>query len=143
MTQVPCNHPLHVCRTLLGLLDFMKVVCRPAQVTGNAKVFLRLFVEIYQVCLFFAGLRKSVPLKAVFGYIACQYDFGEAAYRGLQNITLTGRTCQAWTSQTPHPHTRTPELFPSAGLGDHNYCRNPDGEQGPWCFTTDVRKEVK
>ena len=37
-------------------------------------------------------------------------------------------------------HTQTSWLtdYPSTGLGDHNYCRNPDGEdQGAWCYTTD------
>ena len=34
-------------------------------------------------------------------------------------------------------HDRTPTNYPSKGLGDHNYCRNPDDEKGAWCYTTD------
>jgi hypothetical protein len=44
-----------------------------------------------------------------------------------------------WTSQSPHKHTRTPEKKPNAGLVD-NYCRNPDGHKGIWCYTTDPKK---
>jgi len=59
-------------------------------------------------------------------------------YRGCQSHTVTGRTCQAWTSQSPHGHSRTPANYPNKGLGDHNYCRNPDHEpNGIWCYTTD------
>ena len=66
----------------------------------------------------------------------------EDGYRGCQTKTVSGRTCQKWTSQF-HKHTRTPENpeFAGKGLGDHNKCRNPDDEpQGIWCYTTDPNK---
>ena len=50
--------------------------------------------------------------------------------------TENGKTCQKWTSQKPHVHGKTPSNYPGKGLGDHNYCRNPDGDIKPWCFTT-------
>ncbi|XP_072033392.1 alkaline phosphatase-like [Amphiura filiformis] len=59
-------------------------------------------------------------------------------YRGTVFLTVSGVECQSWTAQEPHQHDRTPENFPDLGLGEHNYCRNPDGEpNGPWCYTTD------
>merc|ERR1712166_575643 len=64
----------------------------------------------------------------------------EDGYRGYQTKTVSGRTCQKWTSQKFHKHTRTPEnvKFVGKGLGDHNNCRNPDNEpNGIWCYTTD------
>ncbi|XP_035690797.1 uncharacterized protein LOC118425782, partial [Branchiostoma floridae] len=67
----------------------------------------------------------------------CECQVGnEASYRGTASVTETGRTCQRWDSQTPHEHTWTPVNHPSAGL-EQNYCRNPDGSQGAWCYTTD------
>merc|ERR1711881_658002 len=58
-------------------------------------------------------------------------------YRGCQTKTKSGITCQKWTSQDPHQHGFTPENYPDAGLGDHNYCRNPDGDSTIWCYTSD------
>ena len=52
-------------------------------------------------------------------------------------------SCQKWTSQAPHKHSRTPSNYPNLGLGDHNYCRNPDGSDRPWCYTTDRRARWK
>uniref|UniRef100_A0A3B4B903 Kringle domain-containing protein n=1 Tax=Periophthalmus magnuspinnatus TaxID=409849 RepID=A0A3B4B903_9GOBI len=63
------------------------------------------------------------------------------AYRGTVAVTESGKTCQSWSSQTPHKHNRTPDNYPCKGtdkLGlDNNYCRNPDNERQPWCYTTD------
>ena len=59
-------------------------------------------------------------------------------YRGTVSVTAQGITCQKWTSQKPHYHRYTPKRCPNEGLGDHNYCRNPNGEStGSWCYTTD------
>jgi len=55
-------------------------------------------------------------------------------YDGCATTTVSGRTCQAWASMTPHSH-RFKSLWTES-----NNCRNPDGEPGPWCYTTDPDK---
>ncbi|CAH1245069.1 PLG [Branchiostoma lanceolatum] len=67
----------------------------------------------------------------------CQRGDG-ASYRGTVSVTATGNTCQRWDSQTPQAHYgfNTPEANPSSGL-EQNYCRNPDGASGVWCYDAD------
>ena len=56
-------------------------------------------------------------------------------FRGTISQTRKGLTCQRWDSQFPHRHMHiTPETHPNDGL-EENYCRNPDGEERPWCYT--------
>ncbi|CAL8318428.1 unnamed protein product [Lota lota] len=62
---------------------------------------------------------------------------GKAAdYRGTVNMTPKGVTCQRWDSQFPHNHSYLPQNYKCRDLRE-NYCRNPDGSDYPWCFTTD------
>ncbi|XP_054833459.1 hepatocyte growth factor-like protein isoform X2 [Eublepharis macularius] len=56
-------------------------------------------------------------------------------YRGEVNTTSTGAPCQRWDSQAPHQHNFLPEKYECKDLKE-NYCRNPDGSEAPWCFTT-------
>ncbi|XP_074165484.1 plasminogen isoform X1 [Sminthopsis crassicaudata] len=78
--------------------------------------------------------RCSTPPPPSGPMLQCLKGRGEN-YRGTIAVTKSGLTCQHWNSQTPHKHNRTPENFPCKGL-DENYCRNPDGESAPWCYTT-------
>ncbi|XP_023376373.1 hepatocyte growth factor-like protein isoform X4 [Pteropus vampyrus] len=61
-------------------------------------------------------------------------------YRGAVDRTESGRECQRWDLQRPHPHPFEPGKFLDKHLDD-NYCRNPDGSERPWCYTTDPQVE--
>ena len=56
-------------------------------------------------------------------------------------MTQSGYTCQAWTSQCPHRHQRTPDNFSELNIAG-NACRNPGGQapHGPWCYTTNRKQ---
>ena len=68
----------------------------------------------------------------------CKSTVNGTDYQGKVAVTVTGKTCQPWTAQSPHSHTRNnQEKFPDATLADaENFCRNPDNTfNGPWCYT--------
>uniref|UniRef100_A0A674ESH9 Macrophage stimulating 1 n=1 Tax=Salmo trutta TaxID=8032 RepID=A0A674ESH9_SALTR len=56
-------------------------------------------------------------------------------YRGKVNETTGGIACQRWDAQYPHEHPFYPNTYECKGL-EENYCRNPDGSEAPWCFTS-------
>jgi len=60
-------------------------------------------------------------------------------YRGTQRVTLSGKTCQHWSQNTPHNHIYNPSSYPNDDLRE-NYCRNPDKSKRPWCYTVNANK---
>ena len=57
-------------------------------------------------------------------------------YRGTVATTEDGETCMNWSTLSPGQRVST-ETHPDKGLGEHNYCRNPDHTNGrTWCYTS-------
>uniref|UniRef100_UPI003AAD7A49 prothrombin n=1 Tax=Centroberyx gerrardi TaxID=166262 RepID=UPI003AAD7A49 len=59
-------------------------------------------------------------------------------YAGNVNITKSGKECQFWKSNFPHPIIREYNASEPESVLQENFCRNPNGgTDGPWCFTRD------
>ncbi|XP_042368524.1 hepatocyte growth factor activator isoform X2 [Plectropomus leopardus] len=58
-------------------------------------------------------------------------------YRGVVSTTVSGVRCVAWNSDLLYNelHVGTVVGSPLRGLGEHSYCRNPDKDKMPWCYT--------
>ncbi|KAM3867641.1 tissue-type plasminogen activator [Diretmus argenteus] len=67
-------------------------------------------------------------------YQECMLGAG-LSYRGTTTVTKSGSHCLPWDSppvkRKLYNAWRADAL--ELGLGSHSYCRNPDGDAGPWC----------
>ncbi|RXM91632.1 Hepatocyte growth factor-like protein [Acipenser ruthenus] len=85
----------------------------------------------------YCAIKQCEPLKSPSPTVLqkdCFRGRGED-YRGKVNETTSGIPCQRWDSQQPHSHPFYPHVYECKGL-EENYCRNPDGSEAPWCFTS-------
>ncbi|OWK56989.1 Hyaluronan-binding protein 2 [Lonchura striata] len=64
------------------------------------------------------------------------YEEDSSTYRGRVNQAENGRTCLHWNSHhlLDHPFNAFMEDADSYGIGEHNFCRNPDEDEKPWCY---------
>ena len=79
--------------------------------------------------------------------LECKWTQSGTEYIGTLSRTAGGRTCQSWSSDSPHriwSEVRADALYPDGSrAAARNYCRNPDSDsRGPWCFTTDPDTEA-
>ncbi|XP_008334358.1 tissue-type plasminogen activator isoform X2 [Cynoglossus semilaevis] len=85
-----------------------------------------------QIVWEFCSLPKCTEDK----YQECVRSSGQA-YRGTKSVTKSGSQCLPWDSpilkRKLYNAWRSDAL--ELGLGSHKSCRNPDGDEGPWCHT--------
>ncbi|KAM9464281.1 phosphoinositide-3-kinase-interacting protein 1-like [Salvelinus alpinus] len=68
--------------------------------------------------------------------------FNGVEYRGEQQSSSTGLTCLNWTNTT-RDYDVMAYTDSQMGVGDHNYCRNPDSSEKPWCYVTDLDAQAR
>uniref|UniRef100_H3BAV9 Phosphoinositide-3-kinase interacting protein 1 n=1 Tax=Latimeria chalumnae TaxID=7897 RepID=H3BAV9_LATCH len=94
------------------------------------------FCKIY---LYFSRLICYV--RCLSAVAECIYLNG-VEYRGEQHITSTGGRCLNWF-ETERDYNITLHLDSETGVGNHSYCRNPDGDSGPWCYVAIPGEKVE
>ncbi|XP_044306996.1 coagulation factor XII isoform X2 [Varanus komodoensis] len=76
----------------------------------------------------------SGPLCGIDHNQTC-YSGNGHSYRGMVQSSRSGIPCLPWDS--PILLQEFSSNFPRAsslGLGEHNFCRNPDSDSQPWCY---------
>ncbi|XP_019738934.1 hyaluronan-binding protein 2-like isoform X1 [Hippocampus comes] len=66
------------------------------------------------------------------------------SYGGMVSTTVHGEECLNWHSVSILLNEgRSPfDMYPNfSGLGQNNHCRNPDGENKPWCYVKRAKVE--
>ncbi|GCC36376.1 hepatocyte growth factor activator isoform X2 [Chiloscyllium punctatum] len=64
------------------------------------------------------------------------YEGNGMSYKGPEDESALGIECLPWNEDFLHDQLNISSLEGALqlGLGDHSYCRNPDGDEKPWCY---------
>ncbi|KAM9836423.1 hepatocyte growth factor activator [Aulostomus maculatus] len=107
--------------------------CRsdPCQNDGTCRMIISTGKEVCSCRQGFSGPHCSFEPET-----EC-YESKGRGYRGVVGTTVSGARCLAWNSDLlcDELHVGTVVASPLRGLGEHAYCRNPDGDKMPWCYT--------
>ncbi|XP_014026292.2 tissue-type plasminogen activator isoform X2 [Salmo salar] len=139
---------------ILGLLLFLSALCCSLAdkiELRRAKRGTRYYRACYQSRCYNGGTCKEAVYSSDYlcqcppGFTGAQCEINTnekcvvgqgKGYRGTWSISRIGSECINWNSTTLRGKKFTakkPEAN-SLGLGNHNFCRNPDNDTKPWCY---------
>ncbi|XP_033110388.1 uncharacterized protein LOC117111558 [Anneissia japonica] len=72
----------------------------------------------------------------------CFQRLDASDYRGILDTTKDGTKCVLWTDANNPVDAVTPAKVFGKGIGNHNYCRNPNERCRAWCYSKEFY-EVK
>ncbi|XP_069565649.1 phosphoinositide-3-kinase-interacting protein 1 [Brachyistius frenatus] len=96
---------------------------------NSARQLCKMFLSLHVVFLSVVNVESSASNGA---QRDCMRSNG-VDYRGEQQSSFSGLTCLNWTN-TPRDYNVNIHPDAQTGVGDHNYCRNPDAFERPWCY---------
>ncbi|XP_041842043.1 hepatocyte growth factor activator isoform X1 [Melanotaenia boesemani] len=103
----------------------------PCQNDGTCRLITSTGEEVCHCRNAYSGPRCSLEPET-----ECYIGRG-TGYRGVVGTTVSGAQCLPWNSDLLFDELHVGTVAASAlrGLGEHAYCRNPDGDKKPWCYT--------
>ncbi|KAG9346956.1 hypothetical protein JZ751_005883, partial [Albula glossodonta] len=130
------NRNVEQCTCTSGEIQCERVrytVCtsNPCQNEGACRLIISTGAAVCSCRLGFAGPHCSITPDA-----EC-YETNGTDYRGTASVTLSGASCLPWNSDllSDELHVDNVENAALLGLGEHAFCRNPDEDERPWCYT--------
>ncbi|XP_040050713.2 phosphoinositide-3-kinase-interacting protein 1 [Gasterosteus aculeatus] len=96
---------------------------------GSSGLLLKTLLSVHAVLVSAAMVESSAANGHEKG---CTRANG-VQYRGEVHSSSSGLTCLNWAN-TSRDYDDGVQPDSQTGVGDHNYCRNPDSSEGPWCY---------
>ena len=70
------------------------------------------------------------------------YIVGESIkYKGNKQVSKSGATCIEWTSFGGRDYLKDANFPDGSVASASNYCRSPDKDDSPWCFTSFTKND--
>ncbi|XP_064201046.1 hepatocyte growth factor activator [Anguilla rostrata] len=130
------NRNVEQCTCASGVIDCERVrytVCisNPCQNEGACRLIVSTGEAVCGCRPGFSGRHCSLTPD-----VEC-YENDGTGYRGTAGVARSGARCLPWNSDllTDELHVDNVEGAALLGLGEHAFCRNPDQDAMPWCYT--------
>ncbi|XP_061108834.1 hepatocyte growth factor activator [Conger conger] len=124
------------CACANGIIECVRVrytVCisNPCQNEGVCRLIVSTGEPVCACTPGFSGQHCSLTPDA-----DC-YENGAVGYRGTASVTRSGARCLPWSSDLLADELSVENVQDAAllGIGEHAFCRNPDEDTMPWCYT--------